>query len=570
MLSKWPLFAAAFGLLTCVLFSQANSRQISGIAQERARANQLQVAPSLNEELAKFRRVPMPFHSQGLSAREQDLVKKLVEASQYLEQIYWRQSDPDGLKLLISLEASKAPQDAALRRFVMINGSRYDLIRNNAPFVGTVPMSPDHGLYPAGLTREEMEAYVRAHPEQKAALYAPQTVVRRDGDRLVAVPYHVAYRQWLEPAAQALNEAAALSDDQNFANFLRLRAKALLDDDFYASDIAWIELENPKFDVIFAPYEVYLDDLLGVKTSYGAAVMIRNEEESRKLALFQKYVPEIEDSLPIAAQDRPSKAGHHSPMEVMDTPFRAGDLRHGYQAVADNLPNDPRIHQEKGSKKMFFKNFMDARVTYVVLPIAKRLLRADQAPQASGDGYLAFTMMHEISHELGPTYSHTANGRAQINEAIGAPYSALEESKADVVGMFGLDWLIEHGALPKEKRTEYYASYVGGIFRTVRFGIAEAHGRGEMMEFNYLVEKGVIVRDSSTGRYAIDSGHMPAAITSLARELLEMEATGDRARVEAWFKKYDRMPEDLAKSLAAASDIPVDVDPVFSFPEPIR
>jgi hypothetical protein len=254
----------------------------------------------------------------------------------------------------------------------------------------------------------------------------------------------------------------------------------------------------------------------------------------------------------------------------MDTPFRAGDLRHGYQAVADNLPNDPRIHQEKGSKKMFFKNFMDARVTYVVLPIAKRLLRADQAAQASGDGYLAFTMMHEISHELGPSYSRTANGRVQINEAIGPTYSALEESKADVVGMFGLDWLIEHGAMPKEKRTEYYASYVGGIFRTVRFGIAEAHGRGEMMEFNYLVEKGVIARDSDTGRYAIDSGHMPAAITSLAHELLEMEATGDRARVEAWFKKYDRMPDDLAKSLAAASDIPVDVDPVFSFPEPIR
>ena len=296
---------------------------------------------------------------------------------------------------------------------------------------------------------------------------------------------------------EALNEAAALSDDQKFATFLRLRAKALLDDDFYASDIAWIELENPKFDVIFAPYEVYLDDLLGVKTSYGAAVMIRNEDESRKPALFQKYVPEIEDSLPIAAEDRPSKAGHRSPMEVMDTPFRAGDLRHGYQAVADNLPNDPRIHQEKGSKKMFFKNFMDARVTYVVLPIAKRLLRADQAAQASGDGYLAFTMMHEISHELGPSYSHTANGRAQINEAIGPAYSALEESEADVVGMFGLDWLIEHGAMPKEKRTEYYASYVGGIFRTVRFGIAEAHGRGEMMEFNYLVEKGVIARDSA-------------------------------------------------------------------------
>jgi hypothetical protein len=517
----------------------------------------------------------MPFHSQGLTMQERSLVKKLVEASQYLEQIYWRQSDPEGLALLRSLAGSKLPEDVALRRFLIINGSRFDLIRNNEPFVGSTPMSPDHGLYPAGLTREQMEAYVRMHPEQKAALYAPQTVVQRqgverEGDRLVAIPYHVAYRTWLAPAARALNEAAALSEDSRFATFLRLRAKALLDDDYYASDIAWLDLEDPKFDVIFAPYEVYLDDLLGVKTSYGAAVMIRNEDESRKLALFQKYVPAIQDSLPIAPEDRPSKAGHRSPMEVMDTPFRAGDLRHGYQAVADNLPNDPRIHQEKGSKKIFFKNFMDARVTYVVLPIAKRLLRADQAAQASGDGYLATTMMHEISHELGPSYSRTPKGRMQINEAIGPAYSGLEEAKADVVGMFGLDWLIERGAMPKEKRTEYYASYVGGIFRTVRFGIAEAHGRAEMMEFNYLVERGAITREPGSGRYAISIERIPAAIASLAKELLEMEATGDRARVEAWFAKYDRMPDDLAKSLAASNDIPVDIDPVSSFPELVR
>lgn len=569
MIPRKPLLLAAVSLLGCAILSGANMFQKDGGTASRADVGR-EVAPDLNARLAKFQRVPMPFHSQGLSAREQALVKKLVEASQFLEDIYWRQSDPEGLALLRSLERSKAPADVALRRFLTINGSRFDLIRNNEPFVGTVPMSPGHGLYPAGLTREEMEAYVRAHPEQKASLYAPQTVVRRQGDRLIAVPYHVAYRTWVEPAVRALNEAAALSDDQAFAKFLRLRAKALLDDDYYASDIAWLELENPKFDVIFAPYEVYLDDLLGVKTSYGAAVMIRNEEESQKLALFQKYVAAIQDALPVAAEDRPSKAGHRSPMEVMDTPFRAGDLRHGYQAVADNLPNDPRIHQEKGSKKMFFKNFMDARVNYVVVPIARRLLRADQAAQASGDGYLATTMMHEISHELGPSYSRTPKGRAQINEAIGPPYSALEEAKADVVGMFGLDWLIEHGAMPKEKRTEYYASYVGGIFRTVRFGIAEAHGRAEMMEFNYLVEKGAVARDRGTGRYAIDLGRMPVAIVSLAKELLEQEATGDRARVEAWFARYDRMPEDLAKALAASNDIPVDIDPVFSFPEPIR
>ncbi len=546
------------------------------------------VAPDLAQRLAKFRRVPMPFHSAGLTAREKEMTEKLVAASQFLEDIFWRQSDPEGLDLLHSLANSKNPADEALRRYLMINGSRFDLIRNNEPFVGAAPMAPGHALYPPGLTREQMEAYVRDHPTEKAALYDPHTVVRRDGARLVAIPYHVVYREWLEPAAATLNQAAALSDNPRFAEFLRLRAKALLDDDYYASDLAWLGLENPRFDVIFAPYEVYLDDLLGVKTSYGAAVLIRNEAESHKLAVFQKYVPAIQDALPLAPEDRPSKAGHQSPMEVMDAPFRAGDLRHGYQAVADNLPNDPRIHQEKGSKKIFFKNFMDARVTYIVLPIARRLLRPDQAALASGEGYLATTMMHEISHELGPAYARVppragsvsgtgsavgANGRVQINEAIGPAYSALEEAKADVVGMFGLDWLIEHGALPKEKRAEYYASYVGGIFRTVRFGVAEAHGRAEMMEFNYLSEQGAISSAPLNGgavRYSIAMERMPAVITSLARELLQMEATGDRQRVEAWFAKYDRMPPDLAKALASQNDVPVDIDPVFSFPEPIR
>src|SRR5690242_4120522 len=483
MPSKWPLLvAAATVALGIAVLSRANSNQKDrGIASRSATGRQ--VAADLNERLAKFQRVPMPFHSQGLSAREQALVKKLVEASQYFEDIYWRQSDPEGLALLRSLEGSKAPADVALRRFLIINGSRFDLIRNNEPFLGTDPMSPGHGLYPLGLTRDEMEAYVRAHPGQKASLYAPQSVVRREGDRLIAVPYHIAYRAWVEPASRALNEAAGLSDDQKFATFLRLRAKALLEDDYYASDIAWLELENPKFDVIFAPYEVYLDDLLGVKTSYGAAVMIRNQEESASLDTFKKYVPDIQDALPLAAEDRPSMQGKSTPMEVMDTPFRAGDLRHGYQAVADNLPNDPRIHQEKGTKKIFFKNFMDARVNYVVLPIGKQLMREDQAALASMEGYLAVVLMHEICHGLGPAYARTAAGKADIRESIGPTYAGLEEAKADIVGLFALNWLMEKGVIPKEQANGFYASHVAGIFRTVRFGVAEAHGRAEMMEF---------------------------------------------------------------------------------------
>jgi len=512
----------------------------------------------------------MPFNSAGLSTRERKMIEKLVDACREMENIFWRQSDPEGLDLYKSLEGSTDPGDVQLRRILMINGSRFDLLDDNKPFVGTKPMPPGHGFYPEDLTQKEIEQYVKDHPEKKNEIYSPYTIVRRKGNDLIGVPYHVAYRTFLEPAAKDLREAAALSDDPAFAKFLRMRADALLDDDYFQSDLAWVELKNPKFDVIMAPYEVYTDGLLGVKTSYGPAVMIRNEAESRKLALFQKYVPDIQEALPLAAADRPSKRGLTFPMEVIDVPFRTGDMRHGYQSVADNLPNDPRVHEAKGSKKLFFKNFMDARVNYVILQLAKKVMQPDQAAKASGDGYLASTMMHEICHGLGPTFARTAKGKADIREAIGPTYSGLEEAKADVVGMYSLKWMVDHGYLPKARMEEYYASYIAGIFRTARFGIGEAHGRAEMMEFNYYNENKVISRDPKTGRYSIDYTKMPGAINNLAKELLEQEATGDRARAETWFQKYDVMPAELQETLKMANDLPVDIDPVFSFAEPIQ
>jgi hypothetical protein len=257
-------------------------------------------------------------------------------------------------------------------------------------------------------------------------------------------------------------------------------------------------------------------------------------------------------------------------MEVMDTPFRSADLTHGYQAVADNLPNDPRVHEQKGSKKLFFKNFMDARVNYVILPVAKQMLRADQAAKVSGEGYLLGTIMHEIAHGLGPAFARTASGRISIRESVGPIYGGLEEAKADVTGMLGLKWLVDHGALPRAKLEEFYASYVGGMFRTVRFGVAEAHGQAEMMEFNYLNSRGAVNRDAS-GRYSIDYQKMPEAVADLAKELLEIEATGDRQRAENWFQKYGSMPVELKAALKQkTSDIPVDVDPVFAFKRTVK
>src|SRR5262249_30879962 len=266
--------------ISTTVFAQAGRRA----APPPKTADKCLLKENINEDIsaqvAKFKLVSMPFSVSGLNEQERKMVYKLVEASQFLDGIYWRQSGPKGLELYKRLLGCNQVMNQKIRRFLMINGSRYDLLENNKPFIGSDPFLPGHALYPAGITRAEIEAYVAKHPEKKAQIYSPFTVVKRQGADLIAVPYHVEYKPWLTGAVAALREAATLSPDKAFAGFLRLRAEALLTDDYYKSDIAWLELENPKFDIIFAPYETYLDDLLGVKTSYGAAVMIRNDAES--------------------------------------------------------------------------------------------------------------------------------------------------------------------------------------------------------------------------------------------------------------------------------------------------
>ena len=555
------LLSAAVAIFAAAAFPQSPQKPV--------------IATDIAARLAKFKPIKIPFDSSHLTDREKQMVAKLVDAAGLLDCIYWRQSDPDGLKLYLSLANSTNPQDQTLRELLKIDGGRFDQIDDDKPFVGTDPAPPGRGFYLPHETRANLEQQISRGRFERSAVYSPYTI-----EKICAIgtdaeyygpcfdPYHAAFGDFLNPMAEDLREAAALSDDPAFANFLRLRADALLSDDYYPSDVAWMDLENPKFDVVFAPYEVYLDGLLGVKTSYGASIMIRNDAESQKLALFQKYVPELQESLPLAPADLPSERDKHQPMEVVDAIYRAGDLLHGYQAVADNLPNDPRIHQEKGSKKIFWKNFMDARVNFIILPLAGRLMPADQAKMVTGEGTLDFVILHEISHGLGPTYVH--GSKTGIGEAIGPQYSALEESKADITGMTCVKWLVDHGAIPKEKLDGIYASFLGETFRTIRFGIAESHGAGAMMEISYLTSQGAIHRDPSTGLYAADFQKMPGAIASLAKELLEQEATGDRARTENWFKKYAVMPPELAAALAKGSDIPVDVDPDFDFHPPVH
>jgi hypothetical protein len=531
------------------------------------------------ERASYWKLVKVPYNKAGLTPREQQMVAKLADACRLMDQLYWHQSDLGGYAMY------HTTQSAVMAKLFSINGSRWDLVDENFPTIGEEPMFAGHELYPFGLTRAEVEQYSTAHPAEKAAIYSPWTVVRSaplDLDaklsqpviygvpaKLFTYPYHEAYAQWLKPMAEDLHAAAKLSGDAAFAHFLNLRADALLSDDYYASDIAWLELKDPKVDVIFAPYETYLDGLLGVKTSYGASILIRNDAESKKLAMYRKQEAAMQQALPVAAEFKPSKEGYATPMEVADAPLRAGDLRYGYQAVADNLPNDPRVHAEKGSKKIFFKNFMDLRVDNVILPVAAKMLSADQAKDVSGEGYLTTAILHEISHGLGPAYAQVGGKQVAINEAIGPAFSGLEEAKADVTGIFLAKWLVDQKLLPASELNGIYGSYVAGIFRTLRFGTGEAHGRAEMMEFNYLLEHKALSQGAD-GRYTIDYAAMPGAIEGLCKSLLTFEAHGDRAGVEAWLAKYDVMPQSLTSALDATKGIPVDVTPDFELSQGVR
>jgi hypothetical protein len=520
----------------------------------------------------------MPYTRTGLTSAEQQMIAKLADACRLMDEIYLHQSDLGGWAIY------HATQNADMVRLFSINGSRWDLADRNTPVIGEEPLVPGHELYPFGTTSAVIEKYAAAHPEQKAALYNPWTVVRSApldlapalsqpvvsvADHLYTYPYHEAYAEWVKPMAADLRAAAKLSPDPAFAHFLDLRADALLSDDYYASDVAWLDLKAPKIDLIFAPYETYLDGVLGVKTSYGGAILIRNEAESRKLAMYQQHEAAMQQALPVPAEDRSSKEEQATPMEVADAPLRAGDLHYGYQAVADNLPNDPRIHAEKGSKKIFFKNFMDARVQYVVLPVAQKMLTPAQIKDVSSEDYLTGVILHEISHGLGPAYAHVDGKQVAINEAIGPAYSGLEEAKADVTGIYLAKWLVDQKLLPESELKGIYASYVAGILRSLRFGTAEAHGRAQLMEFNYLLEHGALSLGGD-GKYSIDYGAMPVAEASLAQQLLSFEAHGDRAGVEVWFAKYDVMPPALTQALASTRDIPIDITPEFELAHGVR
>ncbi|MCI0658999.1 MAG: Zn-dependent hydrolase [Acidobacteria bacterium] len=540
---------------------------VSGTAMSRvenkpAQENSQEMA-KLEGMLGKYAPSEMPFDARELPNQDRVMLKHLIAASQQIDEIFWRQSYRKAVEIRDRLKAAKDPISKQLFRLVMINAGPFDRLEDFKPFYGTETMPPGAGYYPADLTRKEFEDYVTAHPEQREALLSGLTVVKRKGKELVAVPYHEEYARWLEPAAKELEAAAAASASASFRRYLTSKAKALRDDNYFQTDCDWIDLKDSPYELVLGPFEVYEDQLMGIKTSYEASVAVRDVQESTRLAAYIAHLQELEDNLPYPEADRRKVAGLASPMVVVRDIYRGGDLRVGYQAAATNLPNDPKVHEKKGSKKIFFKNVFEARVDKVILPVSKELMEPSQAKLVTARGVFEDVLMHELCHALGPRYVRGTDEKVPVNQKLGDLYSAIEELKATVAGLVSMAWFFDQGIMPKATEEEHYASYLGSILRAVRFGVGEAHGRASIVELNFLQERGAIRRDPTTARWSVDASKMRGALRELTGQVLEIERAGDRAAAEALFAKYGSISPELAKDLERARSVPVEIEPIY-------
>lgn len=422
---------------------------------------------------------------------------------------------------------------------------------------------PGHGFYPAGLTKAELDAYIAAHPDQKAAIMDGYTVVKRQGDRLVTVPYNVEYKAELERAAALLEQAANVTSNGSLKKFLTLRAKAFRNNDYFESEMAWMDLEGTPIEVAIGPYETYTDELYGQKTAFEAFVTLKDPTESAALARYNTYLRAMEENLPVDARYKNFQRGGASPIAVAEQVRGGGDNTVGPQTVAFNLPNDERVREAKGAKKVILSNVLGAKYEGILKPMGDRVLVSDQAPQVAKKYMTLETLFHELSHSLGPG-SITVNGRpttvsAELKEIAGT----AEEAKADVMGVYNLLFMMEKGEIPKAERSQLFATYMTGIFRAARWGAGEAHGRGAALQYGYLKSKGAFTWDPAAKRYRVNDDAMQAGITALVADLVKLQGDGDYAGMNAFFDRYAKLDPEAESVIATLKDIPVDIAPIY-------
>ncbi|MDQ2979339.1 MAG: peptidase [Acidobacteriota bacterium] len=528
-------------------------------------AGDLPIAPDVAERVRQFPATKIDYDRGLLDDRETGALRLLIEASKELDVIYLRQvaeEVPSMRERVSRLVSDHVPRSVPALEYFDIMRGPWDRLKGEEPFVGTRPKPPGAGFYPIDMTKEEFEKWIAAHPGDKEAFQGLFTVIRRDGGRLVAVPYSKEYATALSRAAVKLRQAAAATGNASLRKFLTLRADAFLSDDYFASDVAWMDLDS-DIEIAIGPYEVYEDALFNFKAAYESFVTVRDKAESAHLAVYAQHLPDMERNLPLPEEHKNFARKFESPIRVVQEVFTSGDARRGVQTSAFNLPNDERVREAKGSKKVLLKNVMKAKFEQSGRPVAERVLDPSQTARSAFDPYFNHTLFHELSHGLGPGVIKGPDGkRVEARLLLKNLYSTIEEAKADVVGLWNIFFALDRKWISGFDDEALAATYTGLMFRSMRFGLEEAHGGGTAVQWNWFREKGAIV-PAAGGRFLAKPDRFREAVRSLANELLMIEATGDFDRGKRLLDKYGKTNAEIEATIARLKDIPVDIKPVF-------
>lgn len=545
---------SAAGLVIVCLTSAACVENKSAATDSTAAADSTAPA-SIADRMAKYTTVALVADTTPLTAKERQMIPLLISAARLMDPIYWMETYGNRDSLISTVS------DADAKTFIDWNYGPWDKLDNNAPFVaGVTPRPPGGNLYPRDLTKAEFDSAVAKGPPAHAdSLKSQYTLVRRAGGGLEAVPYKVAFKTQNDSAAALLRAAAALAEDGGLRRYLTLRAAALTSDDYQASDLAWMDMKNNTLDIVIGPIENYEDELYGYKTANEAYVLIKDKSWSQRLARYAAMLPALQKGLPVTDAYKKETPGTDSDLNAYDAIYYAGEANAGAKTIAINLPNDEQVQLKKGTRRLQLKNVIQAKFDKILMPIAQELMDSDQLAFLNFNAFFENTMFHEVAHGLG--IKNTINGKGTVRSALKERYGAVEEGKADILGLHMVQVLNARGDLPGEDIRGNYVSFLASLFRSTRFGGADAHGRANIAAFNYLQQLGAFTRDSSTNKYRVDFPKFQAGMDSLSNRILTIQGNGDYDALGKFQEQYGTISPELQRDLdrLKAKKIPVDV-----------
>lgn len=509
----------------------------------------------IGPKLAQYTTVRLTADLEKLTGNERQMIPLLIDAARYMDEIYWRQAYGNRDSLLESLS------DAHARRYAEINYGPWDRLNDNTPFVrSSGAKQKGAGFYPRDMSKEEFETAAAKSATLGKALRSQYTMIQRDSaGALVAVPYHQAFAGQVTPAVAKIREAAALAEDPGLRRYLELRARALETDEYQPSDLAWLDMKDNTIDVVIGPIETYEDQLFGNKAAHEAFVLIKDKEWSGRLARYAAMLPSLQSELPVPAAYKRERPGSDSDLNAYDAVYYAGDANAGSKTIAINLPNDEEVQLRKGTRRLQLKNAMQAKFDKILVPIASELIAEDQKQHINFDAFFSNVMFHEVAHGLG--IKNLVGRKGTVREALKEQSGALEEGKADILGLFMITTLHQRGELKDRNLDDNYVTFLAGIFRSIRFGAASAHGRANAAQFSFFQEQGAFARDSVTGRYRVNFPKMRTAVDALAGQILRFQGDGDYAGVARFMAERGKLSPVLQQDLArlGSQGIPVDI-----------